>query len=117
MDNFTLFLLMGGFGGGGEGGGAGGLISFLPFVAIIAIFYFFMIRPQRKKQKETQRMLDELRKGDRVVTIGGIHGVIQNVREKTVIVKVDENCKLEFLRTAIASVDASSRNESAENAG
>ena len=115
MIDFSLFLLMGG--GGAEGGGAGSLISFLPFVAIIAIFYFFMIRPQRKKQKETQRMLDQLKKGDRVVTIGGVHGVIQTVREKTVIVKVDENCKLEFSRTAIASVDPVGRSDGGENAG
>jgi len=113
MDNLGFFLLM----GGAPGGGAGSLVSFAPLVLIFGVMYFFLIRPQKKKQKETQRMLDDLKKGDRVVTIGGIHGVIQNVREKTVIVKVDENCKLEFVRSAIASVDASGKNDSGENAG
>lgn len=88
----------------GDGGGAGGMMSFLPLIAIIAIFYFLIIRPQSRKQKETQNMLSALRKGDRVVTIGGIHGVIQSVRESTLIIKVDENTKLEFSRSAVASI-------------
>jgi preprotein translocase subunit YajC len=80
------------------------LTTFIPFGLVILIFYFLIIRPQNKKQKETQRMLSELKKGDRVVTIGGLHGVINSVKESTVVVKVDENCKLEFSRSAIASV-------------
>lgn len=83
----------------------GGLMSFLPFVIIIVIFYFFLIRPQNKKQKETEKMLAALKKGDKVVTIGGIHGVVSSVKEKTVIVKVDDNAKIEFTRSAIASVE------------
>ena len=112
--NQLIFSLLMGAPGGGEGGTAG-LVGFLPFIGVIAIFYFLMIRPQNKKQKETQRMLAELKKGDKVVTIGGIHGVIQNVREKSVILKVDENCKIEFLRSSIASV--TSRDEGGESAG
>ncbi|MDR0642571.1 MAG: preprotein translocase subunit YajC [Treponema sp.] len=86
--------------------GGGAFLQFLPFIAIIAIFYFLIIRPQNKKQKETQRMLSALKKGDRVVTIGGIHGVIQTVREHSVILKVDDNVKLEFNRSAISNVEA-----------
>jgi preprotein translocase subunit YajC len=112
MNDLIFPLLM-----GVPGGGAGGFISFLPLVAIFAIFYLLIIRPQKKKQKETQRMLEELKKGDRVITIGGIHGLIQTVRERSVIVKVDENCKLEFSRSAIASVDRAGKNESEESAG
>ena len=82
----------------------GGLMSFLPFVIIIVIFYFFLIRPQNKKQKETEKMINALKKGDKVVTIGGIHGVVSSTKEKTVIVKVDDNTKLEFNRSAIATV-------------
>ena len=93
----------------GEGGNP--IMSFLPLVAIIGIFYFLIIRPQSKKQKETQRMLSALRKGDRIVTIGGIHGVIQTIRDTTVIVRVDENTKLEFNRAAIASVSSNARDE------
>jgi len=79
-------------------------MSVLPFVLIIIIFYFFIIRPQNKKQKETEKMINALKKGDKVVTIGGIHGVVSSAKEKTVIVKVDENTKLEFNKSAIATV-------------
>ncbi len=79
--------------------------TFIPFMLILVIMYFFLIRPQNKKQKETEKMLNALKKGDKVITIGGIHGVISSVKEKTVIIKVDDNTKIEFNRTAIASVD------------
>ena len=80
------------------------LMSVVPFVLIIAIFYFFIIRPQNKKQKETQKMIDALKKGDKVVTIGGIHGVVSSTKEKTIILKVDENVKIEVNRSAISGV-------------
>ena len=73
-------------------------------VLMIGIFYFFLIRPQNKKQKEMEKMLAALKKGDKVVTIGGIHGVVSSTKEKTIILKVDDNTKLEFNRSAIASV-------------
>jgi len=106
MDSFFASLgpmtrLMGN-GGGAEG--AGGMMTFLPLVAIIAIFYFLILRPQKKRQQESQKMLSALKKGDRIVTIGGIHGVITSVRETTVIVRVDENVKLEFNRAAISGI-------------
>ncbi|MBQ0051410.1 MAG: preprotein translocase subunit YajC [Treponema sp.] len=80
------------------------LMTVLPFVLIIGIFYFFIIRPQNKKQKETEKMINALKKGDKVVTIGGIHGVVSSTKEKSVIVKVDDNTKIEFNRSAIAGV-------------
>jgi preprotein translocase subunit YajC len=80
------------------------LMSVVPFILIIAIFYFFIIRPQNKKQKETQKMIDALKKGDKVVTIGGIHGVVSSTKEKTIILKVDENVKIEVNRSAISGV-------------
>lgn len=83
------------------------LSTLFPFLIIIVIFYFFLIRPQNKKQKETEKMLNALKKGDKVITIGGIHGTVSSVKDKTVIVKVDENCKIEFNRTAISSVELS----------
>jgi preprotein translocase subunit YajC len=110
MNEFVQFLLMATPQGGAEGAqGGGALMTFLPFVAIIAIFYFLIIRPQSKKQKETQKMLSALKKGDRIVTIGGIHGTIQKVMENSVIVKVDENTKLEFNRSAISAIVAAAR--------
>ena len=99
--NFIPFLQA-----GGAGSASGSLgMSLLPFLAIIVIFYFFLIRPQNKKQKETQKMLDALKKGDKVITIGGIPGTVSSVKENTVIVKVDDDCKLECNRTAISSVE------------
>ena len=80
------------------------LMSVVPFILIIAIFYFFIIRPQNKKQKETQKMIDALKKGDKGVTIGGIHGLVAQTKEKTVILKLDEGVKVEFNRSAIAGV-------------
>lgn len=81
------------------------LMTVMPFILIIAIFYLFIIRPQNKKQKETQKMIDALKKGDKVVTIGGIHGVVASTKEKTVIVKVDDSTKIEFSRSAISGVE------------
>ena len=99
--------------GSGQGGGAGSTaMTILPFVAIVAIFYFLILRPQNKKQRETKNMLASLKKGDRVVTIGGIHGVIQSVKDNTVIVRVDENVKLEFNRAAISNVERQARDDS-----
>jgi len=113
MNSFVFYLLLGGAqaNSGGGGGAAGGIMTFLPFIAIIAIFYFLIIRPQNKKQKETQKMLSALKKGDRVVTIGGIHGIIQTVREQTLIVKVDESTKIEFSRSAVSAVEAVARED------
>ena len=83
----------------------GGILGMvLPIALIFVIFYVFIIRPQNKKQKETQKMIDALKKGDKVVTIGGIHGVISSVKDQTVIVKVDDDAKIEFTRSAVVSV-------------
>jgi preprotein translocase subunit YajC len=95
----------------GAGGPMGTMMSFLPLIAIVAIFYFLILRPQNKKQKETQKMLSALKKGDRVVTIGGIHGTIQTVRESTVIIRVDDNTKVEFSRSAVSSVESQAKEE------
>jgi preprotein translocase subunit YajC len=116
MNSFARFLLMAAPQGadGSSPGGAQFITSLIPFVAIIGIFYFLIIRPQNKKQKETQRMLGALKKGDRVVTIGGVHGVIQSVKEHTIILKVDESVKLEFNRSAISTVESQSKEDKSE---
>lgn len=103
MSCLPLFLQAAGAGDAAVGG-AGTLATFVPFILIILIMYFLMIRPQSKKQKETQKMLDALKKGDKVITIGGIHGTVSSVKENIVVVKVDDNTKIEFNRTAIATV-------------
>ncbi|MDR1286888.1 MAG: preprotein translocase subunit YajC [Treponema sp.] len=109
MNVFFPFLLMAAPQTAEGGGPTQFITSLLPFAAIIAIFYFLIIRPQSRKQKETKRMLDALKKGDRIVTIGGIRGVIQSVREATVIVKVDDNVKIEFSRSAISTVESAAK--------
>lgn len=86
--------------------------SLIMIVAMVAIFYFLLIRPQKKQEKETKKMLDNLKKGDKVVTIGGIYGVVSSLKDNSVVVKVDTDAKIEFTKTAIARVV----NESEEKA-
>jgi preprotein translocase subunit YajC len=81
-----------------------GLISLLPIVFIFVIGYYVMIRPQMRRQKDQQRLVSALKTGDRVVTSSGIHGMITNVKDTTVIVKVADNVKLEMEKTAVANV-------------
>lgn len=78
--------------------------SLVMFAAIILIFYFLIIRPQKKREKETKDMLNALKKGDKVVSIGGIHGTVISVKENTVVVKVDDNARIEFTKSAISQV-------------
>lgn len=76
--------------------GQGGLSSMLMIVAMIAIFYFVMIRPQSKKQKELKRQREAMQKGDRVVTAGGIHGKIRDIRDTTIMVEVAPGVELKL---------------------
>lgn len=103
--SFIPFLQEAAAGAAGGLGGMGLGQTFLPLIAIILIFYLFLIRPQNKKQKETEKMLAALKKGDKVITIGGIHGVVASVKENTVIIKVDSDAKIEFNRSAISTVE------------
>jgi preprotein translocase subunit YajC len=82
-------------------------IQLVPLVLIFVVFYFFMIRPQQKKQKEREGLLDNIKRGDRVVTIGGIHGTVAGIEtdKKTVLVQVADNVKIKFERSAIANID------------
>jgi preprotein translocase subunit YajC len=82
------------------------IMSFLPFILIMVIIYFLMMRPQLKKQKDKQKMVEELKKGDNVITRGGIHGKVVGFTDenKTAIVKVDDNVKLNLDKGAIELV-------------
>src|SRR3989454_12356071 len=86
------------------GSPAGGIGFFVPFIFIFIIMYFVMIRPQKKRQEQQQKLIASVKTGDRVVTNSGIHGLISNVKETTVIVKVADNVKMEEGKTAIAEV-------------
>ncbi len=84
---------------------AGGMFTtFITFGLIILIFYFLIIRPQKRKEKQTKDMLSMLKKGDKVSTIGGIRGTVLSVREATIVVKVDDATKIEFSKGAVANV-------------
>jgi preprotein translocase subunit YajC len=79
--------------------------GFLPIMIVMfAVMYFLMIRPQQKKQKKITEMLNAMKKGDRVLTTGGIIGVISSIKDDIVILKVAENTKMEFKKSAISSV-------------
>ncbi len=80
--------------------------QFLPLVLIIVVFYFFMIRPQLKKTKEQKKFRENIKIGDKIVTIGGIHGKIADVQETTFMITVEGGVKLKIERSAI-SMDAS----------
>ena len=79
------------------------LFQFLPLIIIAVLFYFLLIRPQQKKQKEHEKLVASVKTGDKVVTAGGIHGIVANVKETTFLVKVADNVKIEFDRSAITS--------------
>lgn len=78
--------------------------SLLPLILLFALMYFMMIRPQQQQQKKRQAMLDALRKGDKVVTIGGIHGTITEIRENVLGLKIADKVEIKINRTAVGAV-------------
>lgn len=97
-------------GGTTENGEGSQLMNFLPLILIVLVFYLFFIRPQMRKSKEQRKFRENLKKGDKVVSIGGIHGKILEVDEKTVTLDVGNQQKLTFEKSAIAA-DSSSQLE------
>ncbi len=99
------------------GSQAGGnlMMTVVTFGLVFLIFYFLILRPQNKRQKEQTQMQDALKKGDKVVTIGGVHGTIASIKESTVVLKVDDAAKIEFTRSAIATVVNSNTKETADS--
>ncbi|MDD5230913.1 MAG: preprotein translocase subunit YajC [Candidatus Marinimicrobia bacterium] len=99
-------LLYAGAMGGGAGSGAQAsnpIMSLLPFVAIIVLMYFLMIRPQAKKQREKAKMLQEIQPGDEIVTVGGIYGRVEGVKDKNIlIVRIAKDIKIYISRSAVA---------------
>lgn len=79
----------------------------LPFVLMFVVFYFLLIRPQQKKQKQRNQMLHQLKKGDKIVTIGGLHGTIVELSDDTAVIRVNDTVKLTFDRSAISTVSQS----------
>jgi preprotein translocase subunit YajC len=90
---------------GNGGDGWRGLGSILPFLVLFGLaVYFLMIRPQQKQRREHQAMIDSLRRGDKVVTLGGLHGRIEGLKDKVVVLKVAENVKIEIEKASVARV-------------
>jgi preprotein translocase subunit YajC len=89
---------------GGAAGGQSGLMSFVPLVLMFVIFYFLLIRPQQKKQKETREMLKNLKRGDRIMTGGGIYGRIESLTDDTVNVEIAPNVVITCLRSYVAGM-------------
>ncbi len=90
---------------GPDGGSGGGMFTLIWFGLIIVLMYFLMIHPQRKKQKAHRALLDQLKKGDKVVTTGGMFGTIFAIDDKNnkIVIRINENTKLEFLKSSIAT--------------
>ena len=89
------------------GGGQGGWWTMLlPIIMIMAVFYLLILRPQKKRDQERVRMIDSLKKGDRVVTIGGVHGVVVTIKDDNVVLRVDEerNVHMRFVKSAISRI-------------
>jgi preprotein translocase subunit YajC len=81
------------------------LTMMIPYALIFGIFYFLVIKPQKQKQSEFQKMLDNLKKNDDIVTSGGIHGTIVNIKETTLTLRIDDNVKIEIDRGAVARIE------------
>lgn len=101
MNTFLLFQ-----------GGAGSLFQFLPLLLIVAIFYFLIIRPQQRRQRQLQETISNLKIGDRVITNGGVIGVITTVRDTSFLIRSADKSILEIARTAIAGIDEEGRQAS-----
>jgi preprotein translocase subunit YajC len=104
FENFNLVLAMAAPGGSGQGGAGSMVPTLIMFGAIIVIMYFLMIRPQQKRAKEHTRMLESIKKGDKVVTTSGIHGTVTDMDGSTYVIQVSDNTKMTFEKASIATV-------------
>jgi preprotein translocase subunit YajC len=98
--NWILFAM----GPSGGSGGGSPMAMLLPIVGMLVIFYLLLLRPQQKKQKELQKMIGNLRKGDRVMTTGGIYGTIAGIKDNVIILKIAENVKIEVVKGSISNL-------------
>jgi preprotein translocase subunit YajC len=91
-----------------------GLGSIIPLILMFVLFYFLLIRPQQKRQKAVQQMQNELSKGDKIVTIGGLHGFVDSIDENKVVIKCGDGSRLTYDRNAIREVTESSSSSNKE---
>ena len=92
------------FAAGGAGGGPSQLPLLFVILATFGIFYFILIRPQQRKQKALKKMIEALKKGDRVMTSGGIFGTVVGMKDDIVVLRIDENTKIEVIKNAVSTV-------------
>ena len=83
------------------------IMSLMPIIVIFVIFYFLLIRPQKKAQEDHKKLISALKKNDEVVTTGGIHGTIVNVKDNTLILKIDDNVKMEIQKSSVGTIKKS----------
>jgi preprotein translocase subunit YajC len=88
----------------GNGGGGSVFSLFMPLILIFVVFYFFIIRPQQKRQKERQNLLSAIKKGDKVIAAGGLHGTIVGLDDKTVLLQVADNLKIKCERSSVITI-------------
>jgi preprotein translocase subunit YajC len=100
--------------GGAAGGAAGGIASFVPLILIFVVFYFLLIRPQQKKAKEHQNFLNNLKKGERVITSGGIYGRITGLTDNVVTLEIADGVTIKVLRSAIMSSATAAEKQAAK---
>jgi preprotein translocase subunit YajC len=101
--NFLAYAL-GGAGSGGTGGQGGGFGAFIPLILMFAIFYFLLIRPQQKKAKQHKQLLSALKKGDRVVSSGGLHGLVTGLTDDMVTMEIAPKVRVKVSRSSIAGI-------------
>lgn len=89
---------------GGEKGGGSSIMSFLPFILIFALFYFLILRPQQKQQRERKEMLESVKKGDTVLTTGGIYGKVVNINEDELTVEIAKGINVRMIRSGVSGV-------------
>jgi preprotein translocase subunit YajC len=99
--NFLAYAMGGGTGGGGQGGG---FSAFIPLILMFAIFYFLLIRPQQKKAKQHKQLLAALKKGDRVVSSGGLHGVVTGISDDVVTMEIAPKVRVKVARGSISGI-------------
>ena len=99
---FDIAYALGGGGIGGEG--SGGMMGFVPLILMFVIFYFLLIRPQQKRTKEHRQMISGLKKGDRIVTSGGIHGRITGMDESTLTVEIADKVRVKVARANVSNL-------------
>lgn len=109
MNLISVILML-----GGQDGQGGGMSSIIFLILIFGVFWFFMIRPQMKKQKAQQKFKETIGKGDKIVTIGGVHGKIIEVQDTTFIIEVEGQNRLKIEKSAVSMESSQALNKDAE---